>query len=210
MNYLSMFFTFFIFLNTVVSVLTVFSDRNRDIATIWAWLLVLILFPGFGLIIYLFLGRKISKEDIFNLREQAKVGLPKYLNIQNKIKEEQLQFFQKLDFKDPENNKYELAKMFMKLEQPAVSANNSVEYFVDGRDKFEQLITDIKKAKHHIHLCYYIFRGDELGTTIVEALEERAKAGVEVKVMYDAVGGRTLKKSLFKEMEAQLNLLRTK
>ncbi len=202
MNYFSMFITFLIFLNTVLSVLTVFSDRNRDIAAIWAWLLVLILFPGFGLIIYLFLGRKISKEDIFNLREQAKVGLPKYLNDQNKIKEEQLQFLQNLDFKDPENNKYELAKMFMKLDQPAVSANNSVEYFVDGRDKFEQLIVDIKTAKHHIHLCYYIFRGDKLGTAIVEALEERAQAGVEVKVMYDAVGGRTLKKSLFKEMEA--------
>lgn len=201
MNYVGMLITFFIFLNTILSVLTVFSDRNRDIAAIWAWLLVLILFPGFGLIIYLFLGRKISREDIFNLREQAKVGLPKYLNSQNKIKEEQLQLLQELDFKDPDNNKYEMAKMFMRLEQPAVSTNNSIEYFVDGRHKFDQLIADIKNAQHHIHICYYIFRGDNLGSAIVEALEERAEAGVEVKVMYDAVGGRTLKKSLFKKIE---------
>ncbi|MDN6731103.1 MAG: PLDc N-terminal domain-containing protein, partial [Atopostipes suicloacalis] len=86
MKYLGIFITFLIFLNTVISIITVFSDLNRDIAAIWAWLLVLILFPGFGLVIYVFLGRKISKEDIYNLREQAKVGLPKYLSIQNKIK----------------------------------------------------------------------------------------------------------------------------
>lgn len=202
MNYLSMIITFLIFLNTIISVITVFSDRNRDIAAIWAWLLVLILFPGFGLIIYVFLGRKISKEDIFNLREQAKVGLPKYLTVQNKIKENQLNYLKGLDFKDPDNNKYELAKMFMKLEQPVISSGNSVEYFVDGKDKFAALIEDIKKAKHHIHVCYYIFRGDKVGTAIVKALEERAKAGVEVKVMYDAVGGRTLKKSLFKDLES--------
>lgn len=202
MDYFRMIITFLIFVNTVLSILTVFSDKNRDIATIWAWLLVLILFPGIGLIVYLFLGRKISKEDIFNLREQAKVGLPKYLSIQGKIKDQQLQFLQSLDFKDPDNTKYEIGKMFLQLGQPAVSDNNTVEYFVDGQEKFDKLIEDIKQAEHHIHLCYYIFRGDKLGTTIVQALEERAQAGVEVKVLYDAVGGRTLKKSLFKTLES--------
>ena len=202
MDYFRMIITFLIFVNTVISILTVFSDKNRDIATIWAWLLVLILFPGIGLIVYLFLGRKISKEDIFNLRQQTKVGLPKYLSIQGKIKDQQLQFLQSLDFKDPDNTKYEIGKMFLQLGQPAVSDNNSVKYFVDGQEKFDELISDIKKAEHHIHLCYYIFRGDKLGTAIVEALEERAQAGVEVKVLYDAVGGRTLKKSLFKKLES--------
>ena len=70
MNYFWMIFVAIIVINTLISIITVFSDRNRDIAAIWAWLLVLIVLPGFGLIIYLFLGRKISKEDIFNLQEQ--------------------------------------------------------------------------------------------------------------------------------------------
>lgn len=202
MDYFRTIITLLIFVNTVLSILTVFSDKNRDIATIWAWLLVLILFPGIGLIIYLFLGRKISKEDIFNLRQQAKVGLPMYLNIKENRKKQQLDFLKTLDFKDPNNNRYEMAKMFLQLDQPAVSDNNSVKYFVDGLEKFDALIADIKKAEHHIHLCYYIFRSDRLGTAIVEALEERAQAGVEVKILYDAVGGRTLKKSLFKKLES--------
>ena len=201
MDYFITFFTVFIIINIIISILTVFSDKNRDIAVIWAWLLVLIGLPGIGWVIYLFLGRKISKEDIFNLREQTKVGFPEFINSQQVIVDEQLDQLDLVDFQQPENKRYELAHMLLAVDQPSVSDDNSVEFFVDGEKKFNQLIEDIKKAEHHIHICYYIFRGDRLGKKIVAALEERAKNGVEVKVLYDAVGARTLKKSLFKKLE---------
>ncbi len=201
MNYFWLIFSLFILVNTVISIITVFSDRNRDIASIWAWLLVLIVFPGFGLIIYIFLGRKISKEDIFNLREQAKVGLPEYLEMQEELKQEQLTAMAPLDFRNAQNNRYEISKVLMNVEQPPIAFDNTVDIFVDGQDKFSQLIADIKQAKHHIHVLYYIFRGDKLGQAIVEALEERAKNGVEVKVLYDPVGARNVKSSLFKQLE---------
>jgi len=202
MNYLLLFFIVFIVINTIISIITVFADRNRDIAAVWAWLLVLIVLPGVGLVIYLFLGRKISREDIFNLREQAKVGLPEFLYAQANIAEEQLEEMSLLDFNDAKNTKYEIGKMFIEVNQPPISSDNTVDFFVDGREKFDQLIEDIKKAKHHIHICYYIFRSDELGQAVVGALEERAKSGVEVKVLYDPVGARSLKTSLFKKLEA--------
>lgn len=202
MDYFVLFFTIFVIVNTFISILKVFSDRNRDIAAIWAWLLVLIALPGLGWIIYLFLGRKISKEDIFNLREQAKVGLPEFLNAQSIIIDEQNELLAQLDFTQPEHQKYEVAKMFIGLEQPPVSNDNEVAFYVDGHDKFQKLIEDIKQAEHHVHICYYIFRSDNLGKAIVEACEEVAKKGVEVKILYDAVGGRTLKSSLFKTLES--------
>src|SRR5699024_12306265 len=99
MSYFYMFLSAVIAINTLISVITVFSDRNRDIAAIWAWLLVLNIFAVVGLIIYLFLGRKISKEDIYNLREQSKVGLPKYLEIQTNITIVQLEYIDNKDFK---------------------------------------------------------------------------------------------------------------
>lgn len=201
MGYVETFFVIFIFINTTISIFTVFADRNRDIAVIWAWLLVLISLPGIGWVIYLFLGRKISKEDIFNLREQSKVGLPQYLNAQYDLVKEQLLQFTEIDFNKKKNKRYELAKLFLKVNQPPISNDNEVEFLVDGEEKFRQLIEDIKKAQHHIHICYYIFRGDKIGKAIVAALEERARNGVEVRVMYDAVGARTLKKSLFKKLE---------
>lgn len=201
MNYFWIIFTLFILVNTILSIITVFSDRNRDIATIWAWLLVLILFPGFGLIIYIFLGRKISKEDIFNLREQSKVGLPEYLEMQEELTAEQFEAMEPLDFGDPRNKRYEISRVLMSVSQPPITFDNTVDFYVDGHEKFHELIEDIKKAKHHVHVLYYIFRSDKLGRAIVEALEERAKNGVEVKVLYDPVGARDVKRSLFKKLE---------
>ena len=128
MDYFWIFSVLFIFINTVISIITVFSDRNRDIAAIWAWLLVLIILPGFGLIIYVFLGRKIAKEDIFNLQEQAKVGLPEYLSAQEKIAEEQLEQMKLLDYTNPKNKKYEMAEMLMEVEQPPLSSDNSIKF----------------------------------------------------------------------------------
>src|SRR5699024_11508840 len=77
MSYFYMFLSAVIAINTLISAITVFSDRNRDITAIWAWLLVLNIFSFVGLFIYLFFGSNISKEDIYNLTEQSKVGLPK-------------------------------------------------------------------------------------------------------------------------------------
>lgn len=202
MNYFWIIFIAIIVINTLISIITVFSDRNRDIAAVWAWLLVLIVLPGLGLIIYLFLGRKISREDIFNLREQAKVGLPEYLRNQAEITVDQLEQLRAIDFTNPKNRKYEVAKMFINVDQPPISIDNEVEFLVDGHQKFDRLIEDIQNAKHHIHISYYIFRGDKLGQRIVRALEERAKNGVKVKVLYDPVGARDLKKSLFKKLES--------
>ena len=51
-------------INIGLAIWTVFRSR-RDIASTWAWLLVLSVFPVIGFIIYLFLGRQLSHDEIF-------------------------------------------------------------------------------------------------------------------------------------------------
>jgi cardiolipin synthase len=92
--------------------------------------------------------------------------------------------------------------MLLEVNQPPLTDDNSVDSYVDGEEKFKALIDDIKKAKHHVHICYYIFRSDKLGTAIVDALEERAKNGVEVRVLFDLIGGRTIEKGFFDQLKA--------
>ncbi|WP_288946474.1 PLDc N-terminal domain-containing protein, partial [uncultured Leuconostoc sp.] len=60
--------------NTFGAVITVFSQQ-RDIASIWAWLLVLIMLPVLGFIIFFFVGSRISDKRIFRLRTQEQLGL---------------------------------------------------------------------------------------------------------------------------------------
>jgi len=83
-----------------------------------------------------------------------------------------------------------------------LSEDNRVEVYHDGREKFDRLIADIYAATDHVHVYYYIFRGDELGTRIIAALTDRARAGVDVLLFWDALGGRTIAKSDLAELRA--------
>ncbi|MCD8506031.1 MAG: cardiolipin synthase [Alkalibacterium thalassium] len=197
MTILSTIFWGFIFLNSALAIFTVFKEKERDIAAIWAWLLVITMLPGFGFVIYLFLGRKISQESIFDLRSQDRIGMPQQVESQKSLIESE-----NLDV--PESNyqdkTFEMVRLFLESNQAVLTKGNKVRIISDGEEKFDQLIRDIEKAEHHIHVTYYIFRGDNIGLRLLRALEEKAKQGVEVKVLYDPVGARVLGKDFFNKL----------
>lgn len=189
----------FIFLNSALAIFTVFKDKERDIAATWAWLLVITMLPGVGIFFYMFLGRKISRESIFDLQSQDRIGMPQLVESQKKLIESE-----NLDV--PESNyqdkTFEMVRLFLESSQSVLTKGNKVSIISDGEDKFNQLIDDIKKAEHHIHVTYYIFRGDNIGLKLLKALEEKAKQGIEVKVIYDPVGARVLGKHFFDQLES--------
>lgn len=199
MSILSSLFWGFIFLNSALAVFTVFKEKERDIAAIWAWLLVIIMLPGFGFIIYLFLGRKISRESIFDLQSQEKIGMPQLVESQKKLIESE-----NLDVPESayQDKTFEMVRLFLESNEAVLTKGNKVEIISDGNEKFNRLIADIKKAKHHVHVTYYIFRGDEIGLKLLSALEEKAIQGVEVKVLYDPVGARVLGKHFFDRLRS--------
>ena len=83
-----------------------------------------------------------------------------------------------------------------------LTQDNDVKIFKDGSDKFEALIEDILTAKDHIHIQYYIFKLDNLGQRIINAVIKKVKQGVKVRILYDEMGSRGVRKSHFKELTA--------
>lgn len=71
----------------------------------------------------------------------------------------------------------------------------------DGTEAFAQIFTELEKAKDHIHIEYYIIRDDNTGQILKDILIRKAKAGVKVRVIYDAVGSWALPKSFIKELQ---------
>lgn len=69
---------------------------------------------------------------------------------------------------------------------PGVSERS--ELYTDGAAFFEDLLRDLAAAGHHIHMQFYIFRDDETGNAFIELLKEKAKQGVEVRIILDGVG----------------------
>ncbi len=79
---------------------------------------------------------------------------------------------------------------------------NAIELFDDGRGGLEAMRSAIEDARSRIHLETYIFRGDDTGRRFIEAMAERARAGVEVRLLYDAFGSLGLDPRVLEPLRA--------
>lgn len=174
--------------NIVMSVITLFIER-RDPSSLWAWILVLTFIPVFGFLLYLLIGRRLSRRKIFSLLDGS-AAAPDQLALEQRKSIADNSF----EFTNPTAADYGNVVSLLAGDAGApLSENNSVRVFHDGREKFDALIADIQAAQDHVHVLYYIFRPDKLGMRILDALTERAAAGVEVRLCYDALGGKQVK-----------------
>lgn len=69
-------------------------------------------------------------------------------------------------------------------------AGNAVTLLENGTETFPAMLEAIRGARHHIHILSYIIGADDVGRRILDACAERARAGVKVRVMYDAFGSQ--------------------
>ncbi len=88
----------------------------------------------------------------------------------------------------------ELAAMLIKDIGSPLTRNNAIKLLVNGEKKFPELLKAMREASHHIHLEYYIYEYDEIGTQIIELLIEKAIQGVRVRFIYDDFGSPSIKK----------------
>lgn len=133
------------------------------------------------------------QDNIFDLKKEQELGL------RMMGQQEKLSVTQKVLAKSSRVES-ELVQLFLETDASVYTTHNGVDVIIDGDKLFEQILADIEHAKHHIHLQYYIFNNDELGTRVMDALYRKAKEGVEVLVLYDALGSRTLRPSFFKKL----------
>lgn len=86
------------------------------------------------------------------------------------------------------------------FEDSPPSRKSHLKLFMDGRQFFDELQKEISSAKHHVHVSFFIFRNDELGKTILNTLKEKAKQGVQVRLLLDTVGCFRFPKKVKKEL----------
>ena len=184
--------TMFFLLNLLSALSLIFIERKEPTTT-WAWLIILIVLPGIGLILYLLLGQNLSRQKIFREKKLA-----------DKIKRYKLISNGELSNFDNEiNENYEdLILMNYNHSGAIYTTGNEVKTYINGEDKFRDLFNDIKAAKRFIHIEYYIFRYDELGRALIKELHEKTKDGVEVRLVIDGMGSKRITKKIIKEIES--------
>ena len=175
-------------LTVVVTIIVVVLDNRNPVKTL-AWVLVLCFLPIVGLIFYFFFGRDVRKEKIISKKGFAR--LSKYPMMEFQMQE---------SFKTSEEKQHQLIRFFQKVNMALPFAGNSIKVYQDGYSMIQGLLASIRKAQHHIHVEFYIFEDDAVGRLIKDALMDKAREGVEVRVLYDDVGCWKVPYLFFDEM----------
>lgn len=196
MDYLNLLWTFIAEWYWIPLGLIIFStlfliliENGKPEKTI-AWLMVIVFLPVIGVILYYFFGQKFQKEKYFNKsNEKYNQQLEKeWPSIQSFIDQE----FRLIESVDEKMNA--VFTYLFRTKNAIPTSNNDVEILFNGERKFPLLLDDIRNAKDHIHLEYYIFEEDGIGTTLLNALVQKAKEGVEVRLIIDGLGSSKLAK----------------
>lgn len=195
MNLFTIFLSVLFILNLIFAIIVLFLER-RDASATWAWLLVLTFIPFLGFILYLIFGQNLTREKLFQWEDMKKIGIEHIIKEQINLLDED-----RFKFDDPSIKKYKDFIYLQLVNNDAIfTQNNDIDIYIDGSDKFSALFQDLQTAQDHIHLQYYIFRDDDIGLKLIRLLTRKAQEGVKVRVLYDEMGSRRIRKKAFQQL----------
>ncbi len=181
-----------IFLMYVVAVAIALIYDDRDPTTTLAWILLLWALPGFGLVLYFFAGRNWASKT-----RKGKV-LHDYLAIRTPFMKPIYQRYaeqaEKLQASMAHRFQGRVISGIDQMNDTALLPVVSVDVWPHGSTYFPELIADIRRAEKFVHMQYFIWERDELTEAICDALMDRLKAGVEVRILNDFLGNIQYKK----------------
>ncbi len=173
---------------TIISIITVIISENRNPVKSLGWVTVLLVVPILGLLLYLVFGRSLKGRRLIPAEAEVKLkgySMPEPMDVsQLPISESSRQMVQLVNT----------------LGDPHFLVGNQVRMFTEGADMLASLKADLQAAKRYINLEFYIFMSDDTGQEIANVLIERAKAGVQVNVIYDHVGSWNMTTKFYRRL----------
>lgn len=174
----------------IVAMITVLMEHRQPAKTI-AWVLVLSFLPLVGIVLYFFFGRRTRKDR--HIWEKS---------LNQLTKRSMIEFAEQKQLELPEEHK-ELIQLFMNQNFALPFKNNETDVYVSGYEFFPALLAEISKATHHIHIVSYIIDDDPLGRLLRDALIDKARKGIEVRLLFDDVGSWKTPNRFFEQMREE-------
>ncbi len=174
-------------LDFILSFVIIFLERRNPQSTL-VWLFVLYIFPLGGIILYLLMSQHVARHRVYRFsRDEVRFA---GTVLKNQVEDMRNG---KFVFSRPESKKWqELISLNHRYGLSYFTQDNDINIITDGREMFDTLITDIRQAKRTINVQFFILKNDFVGKQLIEELTERAKEGIEVRLLLDAVGSRTI------------------
>lgn len=185
------------FITLVFAIGVLLMDKGDPVKTL-SWIIVMLIIPGFGMIFYNFFGASFKEE-----------GRPKrdYVESQELVQQyiniiEEVLPYNEASILPEAKTDIEHKNIAYLLNDPGsnIFINTHCELLIDGPETFYRLKEDLERAEKYIHLEYFIWTDDELGQEIKSILIDRAKAGVEVRILIDGIGSSDLSSAYIREL----------
>lgn len=179
---------------SLIIVLTIIR-WSRHLSSDLMWILLIILFPVAGTAIYILVGADLlGSRTTRNLLKSEQAGM-KYLKQDPEVLEE-------LQKEAPD-----LAGQFRYISESAgypFSRNTGFDYYGLGDDGYPVMLEEMRKAEKFIFLEYFIIEEGQMWNGMLEILEEKAKQGLDIRVLYDDLGSfSTLSSHYADQLEAK-------
>ena len=170
----------------VAGVSVVIILQRRSAAATLAWLLVLAFLLVLGLIVYRLIGPlRLERKKLRRSANRRVVG-------------DALTALASLDADAVEH--LQLATVAMELGEASPLPSRAADVYLDGASAYAALLAEIAAATHHVHLEYYIWEPDAIGTQLRDLLVERARAGVKVRMLVDGTGSNNLSRAFLRPL----------
>jgi len=181
---------------TVVFIAILIILENRNPQKTISWILVLVLLPFIGIVIYLFFGQEYRKTKMYSRKGLKDLEKLRKLTLEqlDKLPVNQFQISDKL------YSKKRMMNLLLSNSNAILTNNNKIQILRNGAETFPEIFRVMEQAKHHIHLEYYIIENDRIGNYLRELLIRKATEGVEVRLIFDDVGSWELKKKFIRSM----------
>lgn len=151
-------------------------NRPMDPTAKISWLVVVMLLPVFGALLFLYtqgdVGHRTLRDRYEQLNQETEAALQQ--------PSETEQAFQQAD-----PGAAALARYVRRSGCYPVYERSNVTYFPLGEDKFREMLIQLEKAEKFIFLEYFIVNEGEMWGKILEILARKAKEGVDVRMLYD-------------------------
>ena len=166
-----------------INTIAVIVMENRRPTDTLAWVLLLLFVPVFGLVLYFLVGTRPGKHTLIQQTDL-----------------QQLKSYIAPASVAPTPAEEPLASLLLTNNGALLTNDNHLRLYTTFREMIEQLMRDIANAKHHIHFQFFKFEDDAIGRQISDLLIQKASAGVEVRVIYDAAANWSVPVSFYRRL----------
>ena len=163
---------------SIIAVLWIINNQSNPAYKI-AWIIPIMVFPVFGGLFYLFFGGNRLSRKLKKQMKKIEVATAAFLNSDLAIYE---------TVRKENDDAANQTHYIQKYSRFPLYENEFAEYLPSGEIKYQRLQQELQNAEKYIFMEYFIISEGVMWGSVLEILEEKARDGVDVRLIYDDAG----------------------